>query len=89
MEVAMPKSLVEAAEIRDKGYILFDSELPGFAVRVLPSRSRYYIIQYNFVPQEAIYDGARRGRGGRVQRGRAARSSATGGCASTPRVRPG
>ena len=41
------KRLVEAAETRDKGYILFDSELSGFAVRVLPSRSRYYIIQYN------------------------------------------
>ena len=41
------KRLVEAAETRDKGYILFDSELPGFAVRVLPSGSRYYIIQYN------------------------------------------
>ncbi len=44
----LTKSLVETAEIRDKGYILFDSELPGFAVRVLPSGNRYYIIQYNF-----------------------------------------
>ncbi len=51
MDVAMPKitkRLVDRAETRDKGYILFDSELPGFAARILPSGNRYYIIQYNF-----------------------------------------
>ena len=41
------KRLVEATETRETGYILFDSELPGFGIRVLPSGSRYYIIQYN------------------------------------------
>ena len=84
----MPKSLVEAAEIRDKGYILFDSELPGFAVRVLPSRSRYYIIQYNFGRKKRSMTAP-----GAARRpssaGPGCRSSATGGCASTPRVRPG
>jgi integrase len=40
------KRLVEAAEVRDKDYIICDDELKGFAVRVLPSGSRAYIIQY-------------------------------------------
>jgi integrase len=40
------KRLVEAAEIRDKDYIICDDELSGFAVRVLPSGKRYYLIQY-------------------------------------------
>ncbi len=40
------KRLVEAAEVRDKDYIICDDELPGFAVRVLPSGRRSYIVQY-------------------------------------------
>ncbi len=40
------KRLVEAAEVRDKDYIICDDELPGFAVRVLPSGKRYYLVQY-------------------------------------------
>jgi integrase len=40
------KRLVEAAEVREKDYIICDNELRGFAVRVLPSAKRYYIIQY-------------------------------------------
>lgn len=40
------KRLVEAAEVRDKDYIICDSELPGFGVRVLPSGKRSYIAQY-------------------------------------------
>jgi hypothetical protein len=40
------KRLVEAAEVRDKDYIICDEELRGFAVRILPNRSRAYIIQY-------------------------------------------
>ena len=46
---AMPKitkRLVEAAEVRVKDYIICDDELKGFAVRVLPSGRRAYIIQY-------------------------------------------
>jgi hypothetical protein len=47
--VAMPritKRLVEAAEVRERDYIICDDELKGFAVRVLPSGRRAYIIQY-------------------------------------------
>jgi integrase len=40
------KRLVEAAEVRDKDYIICDDELRGFAVRMLPSGKRYYIVQY-------------------------------------------
>jgi Arm DNA-binding domain len=40
------KRLVEAAEAREKDYIICDDELRGFAVRVLPSGKRYYIVQY-------------------------------------------
>jgi hypothetical protein len=40
------KRLVEAAEVRKKDYIICDNELRGFAVRVLPSGKRYYIVQY-------------------------------------------
>jgi integrase len=40
------KRLVEAAEVREKDYIICDDELRGFALRVLPSGKRYYIVQY-------------------------------------------
>jgi integrase len=40
------KRLVEAADVREKDYIICDDELRGFAVRVLPSGKRYYIVQY-------------------------------------------
>jgi hypothetical protein len=40
------KRLVEAAEVREKDYIICDSELRGFALRVLPSGNRYYLVQY-------------------------------------------
>jgi len=40
------KRLVEAAEIRDKDYIIFDSEIPGFGARILPSGKRSYLVQY-------------------------------------------
>jgi integrase len=40
------KRLVEAAEVREKDYIICDHELRGFAVRVLPSGKRYYVVQY-------------------------------------------
>jgi integrase len=40
------KRLVEAAEVREKDYIICDDELRGFAVRVLPSGKRYDIVQY-------------------------------------------
>jgi integrase len=40
------KRLVEAAEVREKDYIIFDGEIPGFGIRVLPSGKRSYLVQY-------------------------------------------
>ena len=40
------KRLVEAAKPQDKDYIICDDDLAGFAVRVLPSGRRSYIVQY-------------------------------------------
>ena len=40
------KRLVEGAEVRERDYIICDDELRGFAIRVLPSGKRYYIVQY-------------------------------------------
>ena len=42
----LTKRSVEAAEPRDKDYIIFDSELPGFGIRILPSGKRSYLVQY-------------------------------------------
>lgn len=40
------KRLVESAEVRDKDYIIFDSDIPGFGARILPSGKRSYLVQY-------------------------------------------
>ena len=40
------KRLVDAAKPQDKDYIICDDDLAGFAVRVLPSGRRSYIVQY-------------------------------------------
>lgn len=42
----LTKRFVEAAEPREKDYIIFDSDLPGFAIRILPSGKRSYLVQY-------------------------------------------
>ena len=42
----LTKRIVEAAEPREQDYIIFDGDLPGFAVRILPSGRRSYMVQY-------------------------------------------
>jgi integrase len=42
----LTKRAVEAAEIRGREYFIWDEELPGFGLRVLPSGRKRYIIQY-------------------------------------------
>ncbi len=40
------KRLIENAEVKDKDYIIFDSDIPGFGARILPSGRRSYLVQY-------------------------------------------
>lgn len=40
------KRLVDAAEARSAEYFVWDSEIPGFGVRVLPSGRKGYVVQY-------------------------------------------
>jgi integrase len=47
--LAMPKltkRLVDAAECRTAEYFMWDDEIPGLGVRVLPSGRRVYVVQY-------------------------------------------
>src|SRR5258706_16421094 len=40
------EEVVEAANAREKDYLIWDDELPGFGLRVFSSGKRSYIIQY-------------------------------------------
>jgi integrase len=42
----LTKRVVDAAEIQAAEYFIWDDELPGFALRVLPSGRKGYIVQY-------------------------------------------
>lgn len=42
----LTKRLVDAAEIRATEYFIWDDEIPGFGLRVLPSKRKSYIVQY-------------------------------------------
>jgi len=42
----LTKRTVEAAEVRSAEYMLWDGELPGFGVRIMPSGRRSYLVQY-------------------------------------------
>jgi hypothetical protein len=44
--VKITKRAVEAAEAREKDYVIWDDELSGFGVRVFNSGKRSYVIQY-------------------------------------------
>ena len=44
--VKITKRVVEAAEAREKDYLIWDDELPGFGLRVFSSGKRSYVIQY-------------------------------------------
>lgn len=42
----LTKRVVDAADVRDKDYFIWDDELPGFGLRVFASGKRSYLIQY-------------------------------------------
>ncbi len=44
--VKITKRVVEAADAREKDYVIWDDELPGFGVRIFSSSKRSYVIQY-------------------------------------------
>lgn len=42
----LTKRIIEAAEAQDRELFLWDDEVPGFGVRILPSGTRTYVLQY-------------------------------------------
>jgi hypothetical protein len=44
--VKITKRIVEAADAREKDYLIWDDQLPGFGLRVFSSGKRSYVIQY-------------------------------------------
>ncbi len=51
----LSKRIVDAAEARDKDYVIWDDELPGFRLRVFASGKRGYLIQYRSAGRSRRY----------------------------------
>jgi len=45
-KIKITKRTVEALKVTFKDYIAFDTDLPGFGVRVMPSGKRFFLVQY-------------------------------------------
>ncbi|WP_316186335.1 MULTISPECIES: site-specific integrase [unclassified Bradyrhizobium] len=45
-KIKITKRAVETLKVQAKDYIAFDTELPGFGVRVMPSGKRFFLVQY-------------------------------------------
>ncbi len=51
----LTKRFVDTVEIRDKDYLIWDDELPGFGLRVFASGKRSYVIQYRAAGRSRRY----------------------------------
>lgn len=51
----LTKRFVDAVEIHDKDYVVWDDELPGFGLRVFASGKRSYVIQYRSAGRSRRY----------------------------------
>src|SRR5215212_6409933 len=54
----LTKRTVDALAPSDKDRVVFDAELPGFGLKITPSGSKIFLVQYRFPP----------GRAGRIRR---------------------
>jgi integrase len=45
-KIKITKRSVESLKVTSKDYIAFDTELPGFGVRIMPSGKRFFLVQY-------------------------------------------
>lgn len=51
----LTKRVVDAAEVREMDYVIWDDELPGFGLRVFKSGKRSYVLQYRAAGQSRRY----------------------------------
>lgn len=49
------KRVVDASKIREKDYVIWDDELPGFGLRVFASGKRSYVLQYRALGRSRRY----------------------------------
>ena len=55
MMTKLTKRVVDAADVREKDYFIWDDELPGFGLRVFASGKRSYLIQYRALGRTRRY----------------------------------
>ena len=44
----LTKRQIQALEVQDKDYFVWDAELPGFGIRVFPTGRKQFVLQYRF-----------------------------------------